>query len=194
MMNADAKAEVRSPSEGELFKKILGKEWQKLHPDIQRRFDKNPAPDNPLNYTGVLSELTCSRLGRVIGCLTRPLINGALIPYNDADFPVDIVVFSKPDCPFIYKQRTYRLHGRKPIQFTSYMQESSGGEVLEYVGKGLGMKLVLHVQDGNLHFPAMAIIGKFSVGAFPYQGFLRQEKRISAMPTTVRPNLISGLK
>ncbi len=32
------------PSEGELFKKILGDEWKKLHPDIQRRFDKNPLP------------------------------------------------------------------------------------------------------------------------------------------------------
>jgi hypothetical protein len=34
------------PSEGELFKKILGR------PDIQARFDKNPAPGKPLNYSG----------------------------------------------------------------------------------------------------------------------------------------------
>ena len=32
------------------------------------------------------------------------------------------------------------------------MRESEKGEVLEYVGMGLGMKLVLRVQDKNLHF------------------------------------------
>ena len=44
-----------TPSEGELFKKILGPEWNKLHPDIQARFDKNPQPGKPLYYSGRLS-------------------------------------------------------------------------------------------------------------------------------------------
>ena len=140
------------PSEGELFKKILGPEWKKLHPDIQLRFDKNPAPGQPLRYTGMLGELRCSRVGRLLGLLSMPLIQGALIPYCDADFPVDIEVYSKPGCASIFKQRIYRLNKRKPIQFTSYMAESEKGEVLEYVGFGLGMKLVLHVQEGNLYF------------------------------------------
>jgi hypothetical protein len=140
------------PSEGELFRKILGSEWLKLHHDIQVRFAKNPEPGKPLYYTGTLSELKCSRFGKLLGFITMPMIKGALIPYSDADFPVDIQVYSKPNCPSIFKQRIYRLHDRKPIQFTSFMQESEKGEVLEYVGMGLGMKLVLHVQDGNLHF------------------------------------------
>jgi len=140
------------PSEGELFKKILGPEWKKLHPDIQRRFDKNPVPGKPLLYTGVLSELKCSRFGKLLAHLTMPIIRGALIPYTDADFPVDIEVYSKANCASIFKQRIYRLHGRKPIQFTSFMRESEKGEVLEYVGMGLGMKLVLHVHEGNLYF------------------------------------------
>ena len=71
------------PSEGELFKKILGREWGKLHPDIQARFDKNPLPGKPLYYTGHLSELTCSRVGRVLGYLSMPFVKGALMPYND---------------------------------------------------------------------------------------------------------------
>lgn len=139
-------------SEGELFKKILGPEWRRLHPDIQARFDKNPAPGKPLNYRGELSELTCSRLGQVLGYLTMPLIKGALMPFNDANFPVDIQVYSKANCPAIFKRRTYHLNGRKAVQFTSFMRESSKGEVLEYVGMGLGMKLVLDVRGGNLHF------------------------------------------
>ena len=141
------------PSEGELFKKILGRRWQGLHPDIRRRFDKNPSPGQALHYRGALSELRCSRFGKLLGHLTQPLIQGALIPYSDADFPVEIQVYARPNDPAIYKQRIYRLHGRKPIQFTSFMRESARGEVLEYVGMGLGMKLVLSVEDdGSLHF------------------------------------------
>lgn len=141
-----------NPSEGELFKKILGDEWLLLHPDIQARFAKNPGVGKPLYYTGFLSELSCSRLGRFLGLITLPFIKGALIPYNDKNFPVDIQVYSKPNCAFIFKQRIYRLHNRAPIQFTSYMRESEKGEVLEYVGAGLGMKLVLSVREGNLYF------------------------------------------
>ena len=82
--------EIIGPSEGELFRKILGAEWQKLHPDIQMRFAKNPAPGKPLYYTGTLSELTCSKIGKLLGYLTLPIIKGALIPFNDSNFPVDI--------------------------------------------------------------------------------------------------------
>lgn len=142
----------KTPSEGELFRKILGDEWLQLHPDIQARFEKNPAVNQPLYYQGMLSELWCSKFGQLIGLMTKPLIKGALIPYCDTNFPVDIQVYSKPNCDHIFKQRIYRLHNRKPIQFTSYMKESEKGEVLEYVGMGLGMKLVLHVHEGNLYF------------------------------------------
>lgn len=143
---------MNRPSEGELFKKVMGAQWLALHPDIRRRFEKNPAPGQPLYYEGCLSELRASRLGKLLGWITRPLIGGALIPYDDADFPVEIEVYSRPGCPYIFKQRNYRLHGRKPIRFTSYMAESERGEVLEYVGMGLGMKLLLDVREGNLYF------------------------------------------
>lgn len=164
------------PSEGELFKKILGSEWLRLHPDIQARFDKNPLPGKPLRYRGELTELTCSRLGRVLGYLTMPMIDGALMPYNDANFPVDIEVYSKENCASIFKQRIYRLNKRKPVQFTSYMSESSKGEVLEYVGMGLGMKLVLDVRDGNLHFESDGYFWEVLGVRIPLPGLLTPGK------------------
>lgn len=166
------------PSEGELFKKILGPEWRKLHIDIQRRFNKNPAPGKPLNYTGSLSELYCSRIGKLLGFITTPMIQGALIPYSDADFPVDIQVYSRADSTAIFKQRIYRLHGRKPIQFTSFMQESSNGEVLEYVGMGLGMKLTIHAKDGNLHFASDGYFWELFGLRIPLPGLLTPGKTI----------------
>ena len=139
-------------SEGELFKKIMGPRWDGLHSDIKKRFDKNPTPGKPLRYTGVLEELSCSFWGKLLGHITTPLIKGALIPYTEFDFPVDIQVYTKEGCPHIFKERTYKLKKRKPIMFTSYMKESSKGEVLEYVGMGLGMKLIVFEKDSNLHF------------------------------------------
>ncbi len=53
-------------SEGELFKKIMGKEWLNLHPDIQKRFSKNPELGHPLKYTGTLEELSCSFWGEIL--------------------------------------------------------------------------------------------------------------------------------
>lgn len=54
---------------------------------------------------GTLSELSCSRFRKVLGHLTRPIIGGALIPFDVTDFPVDIRDYSKPDCPSIFKER-----------------------------------------------------------------------------------------
>ncbi len=164
------------PSEGELFKKILGPVWRSLHPDIQHRFAKNPAPGKPLRYRGELSELTASRLGRVLGYLTMPLIKGALLPFNDKNFPVDIEVYSKDNCASIFKQRTYRLNGRKPVQFTSFMRESERGEVLEYVGMGLGMKLVLDVRGGNLYFESDGYFWEIFGIRLPLPGLLTPGK------------------
>ncbi len=172
----DITKESVGPSEGELFRKILGAEWQKLHPDIQTRFAKNPAPHKPLHYTGRLSELKCSRIGKLLGYLTMPMIQGALIPFSDADFPVDIQVYSKPHCPSIFKQRIYRLNRRKPIQFTSYMRESEQGEVLEYVGMGLGMKLILHVHEGDLYFTSDGYFWEILGVRIPLPGILTPGK------------------
>jgi hypothetical protein len=139
-------------SEGELFKKIMGDDWKKLHPDIQKRFEKNPIPGSPLKYEGALEELSCSFWGKVLARITRPLVGGALIPYTAYNFPVNIQVYSRQNCPYIFKHRIYKIPGRKPVEFTSYMKESSKGDVLEYVGAGLGMKLLVFEKDSNLHF------------------------------------------
>lgn len=138
--------------EGELFREVMGADWLRLHPDIRRRFEKNPAPGKPLRYRGLLSDLSASRLGRLLGYLTRPLIQGALIPHSQQDVPVDITVYGLPADPAIYKQRIYHLHGRAPVRFVSHMLEGENGQVLEFVGAGLGMTLNLFVEGQSLHF------------------------------------------
>jgi len=163
-------------SEGELFKKVLGDRWFNLHPEIQTRFDKNPVVGTPLKYVGELSELTCSFMGKVMAFISKPLIKGALIPYSDFNFPVDIEVYSKQNCPYIFKQRIYKLNNRKPIMFTSYMKESSKGDVLEYVGMGFGMKLNVFDKDSNLHFESDGYFLDIGLFRIPIPGILTPGK------------------
>ena len=139
-------------SEGKLFKEVLGNKWKDLHIDIQTRFDKNPSPDSPLKYEGIIDELYCSGWGKVLAYITKPMIKGALIPYSENDVPVDIRVYTLNNDPNIYKERIYKLKNKKPLLFTSNMRLSTNGEVLEYVGMGLGMKLTITEKDSNLHF------------------------------------------
>ncbi len=163
-------------SEGELFKKVLGDRWQKLSPNIQRRFDRNPQPGRPLRYRGTLDELSCSTWGRLLGHLSRPFIKGALIPYCDRDVPVDIEVYCEAGCPYIFKKRVYRLHDRAPIEFVSHMRENDRGEVLEYVGFGLGMKLIVFEQDADLHFRSDGYFWDLRLFRLPLPGFLSPGK------------------
>lgn len=164
MATMEESARARQPSEGELFRNTLGERWAALHPDIQRRFGKNPEVGERLYYTGTLEELTASAIGKVIARMSQPLIGGALIPASDRDFPVDIEVYSRAGNPAIFKQRIYRLNGRAPITFTSFMLGNEKGDVFEHVGRGLGMKLHLSVRDGNLHFESgryfLSLFGK----------------------------------
>ena len=106
-------------------------------------------PGAPLNYEGVLDELTCSKWGKVLGYITKPMIKGALIPYSEVGVPVDIQVYTHENDPNIYKQRIYSLRNRKPIMFTSHMRRAKNGDVLEYVGMGLGMKLIVFEKETN---------------------------------------------
>ena len=96
--------------------------------------------------------------------------------FDDFDFPVDIKVYSRPNDPSIYKQRIYRLHDRKSIQFTSHMRESDRGEVLEYVGMGLGMKLILYVKDGDLYFTSDGYFWQILGWRIPLLDFLTPGK------------------
>lgn len=142
-------------SEGEMIKWALGDDWNKLHPDIKRRFNKNPEFSKSLRYKGILNELTASFWGKIIAHIAKPLIGGALIPHSDYNFPVDIQVYCKEGLNHVFKHRVYQLNGRKPIEFISHMEQHEDGSkrrLREYVGAGLGMFLIPFAKDGDLHF------------------------------------------
>lgn len=153
-------------SEGDIIKSLVGSEWNMLHPDIQRRFNQNPRPNNPYEFSGIMYELSCSLWGKLLGFITMPIIKGALLPYSEKNVPVDIKVFADRDSKYVYKQRLYKIKGKKFIEFISKMGMHKQGEALEYVGAGLGMKLMAYVCDKNLCFESTGYfwdIGLFKI-------------------------------
>ena len=106
-----------------------------------------------------MDELSCSIWGKILGFLTMPIIKGALIPYCVKNVAVDIQVYTLKNVPYVFKRRLYKVPGRKPIEFISYMKMQSKNEALEYVGAGLGMRLEAYVKDENLYLKVGDIFG-----------------------------------
>ena len=157
--------------EGELIKHALGQQWEYLHPDIQKRFSKTPPLGTVLYYKGTITKLWCSRVGQWLAYLTYPWVGGALIPYRDEHFPIDIAVFSKIADSAIYKRRWYQLNKHPPIIFTSSMYAGSNNTLLEYVGCGLGMILKVSAVDQELHFHSQGYfwqIGRKKISLPPF--------------------------
>ena len=59
--------------EGQLFKPVMKEEWESLCDDIRYRFDrKPPGMQKPLKYKGLLGEVDCNLVGKIISNFTRP--------------------------------------------------------------------------------------------------------------------------
>jgi hypothetical protein len=158
-------------SEGALFRYKLGAEWEKLHPDVQQRFEKDPAPGKPLAYHGVMTRMDASPIGIVFAWGTR--FCGCLQPFTGSGIPVNIRVFGKAGMPDIFKRRHYLRPGKKPFRFTSRMVLSPNEEVLELVGFGMGMVLDVSVTpEGNLHFHSRRYFFKLGNWMLPLPGLL----------------------
>ena len=129
----------------------LGADWQKLHPNVQARFDREPDMGETIVYDGVMNDIRRSRMGWLFAVLTR-LIGNPLTPLAGKDIPMEVALSKKPGKSGVYWQRSYYYPARKPYVVTSVKRESEAGEMLECVGGGFGMKLRVYAQDGELHF------------------------------------------
>lgn len=133
------------------LKHQLGADWEKLHPDIQARFDREPEAGEIITYEGVMHDIRRSRMGWLFASLTR-LVGNPLTPFSGKDIPMEVALYKKYGNDGVFWQRAYFYPGRKPYVVVSAKRESKDGEMLECVGGGFGMKLKVTVRDGDMHF------------------------------------------
>jgi hypothetical protein len=141
--------QIVSKGEGHLFRAYLGHEWGNIHPNIQNRFSQDPAVDKAICYNGVMTQVRCSWLGKILAHSVQ--WTGALQPYRAVDVPVEIRVSAKAGIEGVFKERIYHFAGKKPFRFNSHMLMRNG-KLLEFVGGGFGMQIHVDVKEGNLHF------------------------------------------
>jgi hypothetical protein len=138
-------------TEGQLIKLALGEQWKNLSAKTQARFENEPTYTKPKEYDGMMTEVRCSKLGKLFTYITR-LINAPLIPYCQKQVPIEVKVYKEAGDPSVHKSRVYYFTGKKPFKVHSAMSLNSKGEFEEYVNSWLGMKMKVYAVAGNLHF------------------------------------------
>jgi len=133
------------------IKNQLKESWEKLNPNIQERFAKEPNPEEKIIYKGIMQIIRCSKAGCLFAHFTR-IIGNPLTPYNGKDISMDVELFKKTNEKGVYWQRTYHYPNKRPYIVTSVKKESDDGEMMECVGGGFGMYLKVYEQNSNLHF------------------------------------------
>jgi hypothetical protein len=161
-------------TEGQLIKLAMGEQWKNLSAKTQTRFENEPSPSTPKKYTGVMSEVKCSKLGKLMTYFTN-LIHAPLIPYHGKNVPIEVTVCKNADTGDIHKERIYYFDGKKPFQVHSNMRMSKG-QFQEFVNSWLGMNMRVYAKEGNLHFEGTNYFIKLGNIEIPLPAFLSPGK------------------
>jgi len=137
----------------------LGSHWHQLHPNVQRRFNRLPSETEPIIYDGIMEQVSCSRAGWLFAFLSQ-IIGNPLSPHQGRQIPMEVVLTTRPGQPGVYWQRSYQFPNKPPFSVTSVKKDDQG-RMMEMVGGGFGMFLVVFAENGELHFKSTRYFWKF---------------------------------
>lgn len=134
------------------FRTLVGEAaWARLPEPVQRRFSQRLAPDEALVYRGRVVATELSRAGSVLAFLARAI--GAPLPLTDgATGPAVVAVVEDAQLGGQCWTRIYARPGRLPQTIHSAKRFRGETGLEEYVGYGVGMALVVAVEEGALVF------------------------------------------
>jgi hypothetical protein len=150
-----ARAPLASNALGDLrFRALMSEaDWAALPLAIRHRFSKRLAGGNTAVYVGEVIETRMSRAGWLLAQAAR-LIGGPLPVSCDAHTPSVVTVTEDVATKGQHWTRLYaRRRGFPQIVHSSKRFAGPTG-LEEYVGRGVGMALTIHVEDGALIFRA----------------------------------------
>jgi len=126
-----------------MFKSILSRHWDSLHPILQKHYD---IKDN--ESMTLYGRLTVKH-GNAIKIL-MPLIriSKALVPVEGDDF--EVIVVNKRLGESYCWDRQFKKDGNV-YPFQSKMQRMDN-DIIEFVGLGIGIRMGLEVSNGSLHY------------------------------------------
>jgi hypothetical protein len=128
-------------------------DWAALPLPIRRRFSKRLAGGNTAVYVGEVIETQMSRAGWLLAQVAR-LIGGPLPISRDAHTPSVVTVTEDVATKGQHWTRLYARRSGFPQVVHSSKRFAGPTGLEEYVGRGVGMALTIHVENTALIFRA----------------------------------------
>ena len=133
-----------------IFKQILGSQWDELGIVIKEHYFLKPYSDDYICVQGEMDEIHHSLIAKLL--IPFGLLFGAIVPYNRKNVPIDVHYNSKPDSSTLYWDRVFKLTPTKHFHFKSRMEQQVGNEVIEFVRFGIGLRLLVTVENRAIIF------------------------------------------
>lgn len=133
------------------YRGLIGEQsWQRLHPDIQKRFSPQNA-DRRVTYRGLMREIYLSPAGILLAHLCR-LIGTPLALYPGSDVPMEVRVYPNTKLQGMTWDRFYHYPGKplNRVRSTKCILPDSG--IVEIVGCGFGMHLSVSEREQAIVF------------------------------------------
>lgn len=145
-----------------LMQQALGAQWDKLPAALQRHYQAGRHTDVgtlDIEYPGFM-QLPLSLLHRI----------GALLHRRAKGVPTTVEKWMDGDTQ--HWKRTVSLSDGRNIYFRSHWQHAGGNELIEYVNPCLGLRMAVHVADGELHYTGRYFVARLGALKLPIPEWL----------------------
>jgi hypothetical protein len=145
-----------------LMQRVLGTDWAKLPPVIQRHYQITRAQKS-VTVTGTLA-IDYPFWVTPILMITR--LMGALIDAKGENRQLQVQKWLTNEPLTLYWRRDIHVPNGKHTVFSSRMEFQKDHELIEFVGGGFGIRLRLSVEDGKLVYRSqghLLKVGKFII-------------------------------
>jgi hypothetical protein len=153
-----------------VIRKALGEAWYELGNIIRQHYDISPGTDSNMVIEGVMSEVYHSHIAKLF--LLPGRLFGALVPYRGRHIPTQVRNWTRTDNQTaMFWHRTLRFPGRLPVIFRSRMEHVGNNEIIEYVRFGMGIRMLLSVQDAALVYESVGYVWRIGTRSIPIPGW-----------------------
>ena len=130
---------------------VSSEEWSQLPPAVRKRFSKRVSAGSTVVYTGEVSESRFSRAGWFLAQAARA-IGGPLPTGTDVGVPSVVTVTEDMATGGQIWTRLYARRCGFPQIIHSSKRFSGSTGLEEHIGRGIGMALTVHIENGALVF------------------------------------------
>lgn len=140
-----------------VVKHALSSSWESLDRVVREHYDMTPGTPSSIIIQGTMSEVYHSNIAKLF--LLPGRIFGALVPYKGKQISTEVKNWTTQDNhQAMFWYRTMHFPGKAPVTFKSRMEHTTSNEIIEFVKYGLGLRLLITVENGALIFKSKGYI------------------------------------